>query len=91
MKVDFKKPHKFEEEEFNGIDLNLENLTGEDLATAEKELTAMGIYAVSMQTNQTALMLLAAKSAKVPVEMIKSLPINEASKVTMAVQNFLIG
>lgn len=91
MRVDFKKPHKFEEEEFTGIDLNLDGLTGEDLATAEKELTSMGIFAVSMQTNQTALMVLAAKSAKVPVEMIKSLPINEASKVTMAVQNFLIG
>ena len=91
MKHIFNKPFTFEGQEYKELDLNLEGLTGDDLISVERELTATGTVVVTMQTSQAACLLIAAKAAKVPSELIRALPLNEASKLAMAVQGFLLG
>ena len=72
-------------------DLNLEGLTGDDLISVERELTATGTVVVTIQTSQAACLLIASRAAKVPSELIRALPLNEASKLAMSVQGFLLG
>ena len=91
MKHIFNKPFTFEGQEYKELDLNLEGLTGDDLISVERELTATGTVVVTIQTSQAACLLFASRAAKVPSELIRALPLNEASKLAMSVQGFLLG
>lgn len=91
MKHIFNKPFTFEGQEYKELDLNLEGLTGDDLISVERELTVTGTVVVTLQTSQAACLLIASRAAKVPSELIRALPLNEASKLAMAIQGFLLG
>lgn len=91
MKHTFKKPFNFEGTEYKELNFDFDRLSGEDLVSVERELVATGSIVINMQTSQTACMLVAAKAAKVPFELIKALPINEASAVALLAQHFLLG
>ena len=91
MKHIFNKPFTFEGQEYKELDLNLEALTGDDLISVERELTVTGTVVVTLQTSQAACLLIASNAAKVPSELIRALPLNEASKLAMSVQGFLLG
>ena len=91
MKHIFNKPFTFEGQEYKELDLNLEGLIGDDLISVERELTATGTVVVTIQTSQAACLLIASRAAKVPSELIRALPLNEASKLAMSVQGFLLG
>jgi len=88
---EFAKPITFEGTEYSGLDLDLDRLTGKDLVNIEAEMTARGIQAVMPEISKSYQMLVAARAAKVPVELIEELPIKEASAITMKVVNFLFG
>lgn len=89
MQHDFAKPFAFEGQEYTGLDLNFDNLTGKDLLNVEAEMTAKGITAIMPEISKVYQMHVAARAAKVPVELIEALPIKEASGITMKVVNFL--
>lgn len=91
MKHKFKKPFNFEGVEYTELEFNFEGLTGETLDAVEREMTAMGMVVMQLQTSQMACRVIAAKAAKVPYELIKALPANEASAVGMLAQHFLLG
>ena len=91
MKHIFNKPFTFEGQEYKELDLNLEGLTGDDLISVVRELTVTGTVVVTLQTSQAACLLIASRAAKVPSELIRALPLNEASKLAMGVQGFLLG
>ena len=89
-KIEFKEPFTFEGQEYTGLELDLKGLTGADLLQAERDLAASGGFAGVPETSKEYLALVAAKAAKEPVELIKALPANEFSRVTVKVQNFLL-
>jgi hypothetical protein len=91
MYIKFKAPFSFEGEEYEGVDLDLDRLTGNDLEKAQE------IVSVERKTGGTVPELskaycaqIAALSSKKPVEFFRSLPASEYVKVTLAAQNFLL-
>ena len=90
-RIDFKKTFVFEGEEFKGIDLDLDKLTGDDVTRAERECAALGRPTGAFaEGNKTYLAVLAAYAANKPVDFMMKLPISEFTKVTVTVQNFLL-
>lgn len=92
--IKFAKPIEFEGKKYEEISLDLDSITGNDLELAENQFIAQNPE-IAAQTALKELSkgyqsILAAKAAKVPVEFIKALPAREYSKVTMAVQVFLL-
>jgi len=84
-------PIKFEDKERSELVLDLDGLTGDDLANAEAEMQLAGIVPVMVDTSKRYMMFVAAKAAGVPVEFIRKLKASDATKVTLAVQGFLMG
>lgn len=89
--IPLRSPVKFEDIEKTELILDLDSLTGEDLAAAEAAMSLEGVVMVVAETSKRYHMHVAAKAAGVPVEFIKRLKAPDATKVTMAVQNFLMG
>jgi hypothetical protein len=83
-------PMKFEDIEKTELVLDLDGLTGDDLATAEAEMQTAGVIPVFADTSKRYLMYVAARAAGVPVEFIKRMKAPDVAKVTLEVQNFLI-
>lgn len=83
-------PVKFEDIERSELVLDLDSLTGEDLAQAEAEMQASGEVPVFADTSKRYMMYVGARAAHVPVELIKRLKARDASAVTLAVQGFLM-
>lgn len=87
--VEFKKPFRFEDKEYTSVDLNgLEDLTGTDMKEVEKMLRAMGMSSFQADFSVEGAFLYAARAAKLPVEFFDVLPLKEARKVKVKVQNF---
>lgn len=90
MKFDLKKPIHFEGKEVKSLDLNLDDLTAADLIKVEQEILASGKQFVFAESSKVYSAHVAARAAKVPVEIILALKGPDFSKLTMTVQNFLI-
>ena len=89
--IKLRKPVKWEDKELSEIVLDLDGLTGDDLAAAETEMAASGIVPVFVDVSKRYHMHVAAKAAGVSVELLGKLKAPDATKVCMAVQNFLMG
>ncbi|NTU28849.1 phage tail assembly protein [Brevibacillus sp. HB1.1] len=86
------RPFSFDGKEYTELDLDLDSITGEDLMSCERQLNASTKDLVFVkELSKPYLALVAARAAKVPVELIHKLPAKDFSKVTMLVQNFLLG
>ncbi|MDR1510427.1 MAG: phage tail assembly protein [Synergistaceae bacterium] len=92
MYVKFKVPFNFEGEEHEGVELDFDRLTGDDIEKAVEILAAekrpMGNSLPEFSKPFCAQM--AAIAAKKPVEFIRGLPVREYVKVTIEAQNFLL-
>lgn len=91
MKHVFKNTVTFEGKDFTELDLDLDGLTGNDLIKASRETQVLGDVTPVQELSMTYLAVVAAKAAKVNVDMILALPAGEFAKVKMIVQNFLLG
>ncbi len=91
QRVNLSKVITWEDVEYGNLLFNLDELTGNDLLEAEKEYAAEGGTAPVAELNKGYLSIVAAKAAKVPVELIRALPAKDFSQVTIMVQNFLFG
>ena len=90
--IHLKKPIEHEGQTVTELELDLEGLTGEDMTQAEAEHAVMTGGASSvLELSKAYLMHVAARAAKLPVETIKSLDARDFTRVTMEVQNFLLG
>lgn len=92
--IAFNKPVSFDGQTINGISLDLENLTGEDIEKAEVQFV-IGNPQIAAQTplkemSKGFLSILAAKASKKPVELIRKLSAPDYAKVTTKVQIFLM-
>lgn len=91
LTVRFKKPFVFEDKKYTSVDLNgLEDLTGTDMKEVEKMLREMGVSSFQADFSVEGALLYAARAAKLPVEFFEVLPLKEARKVKVKVQNFFL-
>ncbi|NPV30558.1 MAG: phage tail assembly protein [Firmicutes bacterium] len=88
-KVVLSKPFVFEDKEYREIEMDLEGLTGRDLINAANVAKTLGDPSPVAELSKAYLAAVAARAAKVPVELITSLPAKDFTAVTLAVQNFL--
>lgn len=79
---------QYKDKELDSIDLDLGSLTGNDLIAIEDSLRATGQVNLFSQAYFAAI---AARSAHIPVEVLKGLPVKDFMKVTSEVINFLGG
>lgn len=91
LKIQLEKPHTFEGKEYAELELDLEGLSGNDLISANREARSFGDNSPVIELSKTYHVAVAAKAAKVPIDLILSLPAKEFTTVTMAVQDFLLG
>jgi hypothetical protein len=92
MYVKFKNTYSFEGTDYDGIDLDLDRLTGEDIEKAVEHLAAAKrpIGNTMPEFSKTFCAQIAAIAAKMPVEFIRGLPVREYVRVTLEAQNFLL-
>lgn len=82
--VEFKKPYKFEEKQYPGVDLSgLANLTVKDLAEVQKQLQNSGETAASllMETTTAFIYTIAARATQRPIEFFKRMPVKNIEAV----------
>ncbi|BCS94505.1 hypothetical protein DSLASN_01370 [Desulfoluna limicola] len=91
MKITLTKPVTFDGNEIKEIDLDLEGLTGEDLAQAEREYLAMGGQMTSLTLSISYCQGLAARAANLPIEVTRSMSARDSNAIAMEVQLFLHG
>jgi len=91
QKIVFRKPFTFEGKEYKELTLDLDSLTGKDIinASTEARLLEQGDFSPVLELSKAFQAVIAAKAAKVPVEMLLSLPAKEFSNITLLVENFL--
>lgn len=87
----FDKPIHFEGEEYKKITINLEGLTGKDIKEVSNELLLQGEVMGLAETNKNFLATIAARAANLPSEFMDYIPAKDFSKITIQVQNFLLG
>lgn len=88
---ELKRPVTIGGTEYKQIQLDLQSLTGADIASAEIEMTSSGhIIAGPAELNKTYLMHISARAAKIPYEVLKQFSIKDLSIITMATQTFLM-
>ena len=88
MKITLSHPVPYKDTQLDTLDLDLDALTGNDLIAIEDSLRASGQVNLFSQSYFAAI---AARSAHIPVEVLKSLPVRDFMKVTSEVINFLGG
>lgn len=92
MQIELKKPIEHNGEEVSELNLDLDGLTGDDLLRAETEHNMVhGAISGVPELSKTYLMHVAARAAKMPVDSIKAMSARDATRLTMEVQNFLLG
>ena len=86
MQITLSHPVNYKDTELHTLDLDLDSLTGNDLIAVEDTLRASGQVNLFSQSYFAAI---AARSAHIPVEVLKGLPVKDFMKVTSEVINFL--
>lgn len=90
MKVQLKKCLTHKGEELRELDIPLENLTGADLIDVEQQLFRSGKVALMPDYSKVYLIRVAARAARIPVEVLEQLSARDFTIVTNKVQNFLM-
>jgi hypothetical protein len=88
--ITFSKPYMYDGKEYTELQLDFSTLTGNDMIKAEAEARVLGGPMPVPELSKQYQAVVAAKAANVHVDMIMGLPAKDFTKVTMAVQNFLL-
>ena len=86
MQITLSHPVLYKDTQLDSLTLDLDSLTGNDLISIEDTLRASGSTSLFSQAYFAAI---AARSAHIPVEVLKGLPVKDFMKVTSEVINFL--
>jgi hypothetical protein len=90
MKINLKKPVTFEGKDYTEINAEFDNLTGQDLIDATNEARARGDQSVIIELSKLYQAIVAAKAAKVPIDMVIAMNGKDFVTVTKAAQSFLL-
>lgn len=91
MKVQLGKNLKHKGADLNELDIPLEDLTGADLIDVEQQIFKSGKVALMPDYAKVYLIRVAARAARIPVEVLEQLSARDFTNVTNKVQNFLMG
>lgn len=86
MQITLSHPLLYKDTQLDSLTLDLDSLTGNDIIAIEDSLRASGSVNLFSQAYFAAI---AARSAHIPVEVLKGLPVKDFMKVTSEVINFL--
>ena len=81
---------EWEGKTYTELTMDYEGLTGRDMEAIDDELAAMGVVVANPNINHRYHRLLAARAAKVPSDMLRTLPLRDYQKVTMTARSFLL-
>ncbi|MDR3280939.1 MAG: phage tail assembly protein [Synergistaceae bacterium] len=91
MYVKFKEPFRFEDTDHEGVDLDLDGLTGDVLEKAQEIIFASGKPVRGMaELSKAYCSQVAAFASKKPVELIRALPAGDYNTIIVRVQDFLL-
>ena len=90
MKIQLTKTLSFRGNNLNELELDLEGLTGNDLINAEKQTIADENLPMVTDFSRAYLAAVAAQALKMPVEVLRDLPVKEFTKIVNEVQRFLL-
>ncbi len=90
MIVKLKTSLKIKDQTMNEVSLNFDNITSNDLVTAESEVRAMGDQTPSVFLSMRFQAAVAAKLIGVPVDDVLALPVPDFRKLVLPVANFLL-
>ena len=90
MKIKLKRAVMHKGEELEVLDLPLEELTGNDLIEAEKQIIQSGEAVVVTDFSRPYLIAIAARAAHIPVETLKFMDARDFTRIAGEVRNFLI-
>ena len=90
MKIQLKKAVIVHGEEVKELDLNLEDLTGNDLIEAEKQVMIGDNVPMITDFNKSYLIAIAGRALKIPPETLRTLPAKDFANITSEVQRFLL-
>lgn len=88
--IKLSKPVEWEGERVEELNLNLDDLTGIDLEAAEREWVMSGGVGMA-ETSKIYLLAVAARATGKRVEVLRRLSAKDYTKVSVMVQNFLLG
>ncbi len=91
MKIQLKKAITHKGNEISTLDINLENLTGNDLIEVEEQILQSGKLLQSTEFSRVYLIAVAARALHMPVEILKQMSARDFARVTTEVRNFLMG
>lgn len=91
MYIPFSKIHKFDGKDHDGVELKLDQLSGNDITEAFRQYTAAGNFSAVLSLDPNYTIILAALAAKQPQEFFTELSAPDLMKVHQSVQNFLMG
>ena len=88
----FKKPLKYQNQEFDELSFDFERLTGRDSIVVEKELTRNGVQIVAPAFNGEYLIRIAARActSRVGYDIVYDMTISDYNKLRSATRNFLM-
>lgn len=88
----FRKPYKFEGQEYTEVDLSaMEDMTAADLCAVGKIMTRLGIVNPVAEMTVDYAIYMAARASGKPVEFFQGLPTKEGIKLKNMVTGFLYG
>ena len=90
MKCKFSKPFEFEGKTYEELDIDLDNLTGEDLEVVEQQMAEEKVFVPVPAIHRGYCARVGAVAAKVPPVFFKKLPAKDYSKITQEISNFLL-
>ena len=92
MRIDLSRPVEWEGVAYDHLDLDFERFTGSDLQAIERDLRKSGVRDIlAPETDSRYLVALAARAARVDVELLAALPARDYTRVKMEAQGFLLG
>ena len=92
MYIKFRKPYKFEDETYEGVDLSgLEDLSAHDMIATQRAMERSGSINMIPEMSLEYACIFASKATKLPVEFFQWLPPREAIKVKNRVTSFFYG
>lgn len=90
MNIQLKKAITHKGQELHTLELPLENLTGNDLIGIEEQIMRTGNPMQTTDFSRVYLITVAARAAKIPVEVLRTMNAGDFNRVVTEVRNFLL-
>ena len=94
MKIELSKPFEFEvggkKVRHTELEIPLEEMTGSDIIAVENKMLSDGQNSMLGDFSKQFQIRLAARAAKIPVQVLERLPLRDFNKVVIKVQRFLL-